>query len=150
MKHLAIGYACNLNNIFVRFPYEKCKTIFNKFRTTLKRKSLVKKIFREGVKLIIDDIIENNNTFIAPSMKNYSGEVHIEAIKGSQFEELRKRGKFKDVDFLESLFTGHQMYIYVRGASDKHNTARVKIPIYLGKFYKDKITKYTNQGRQYC
>jgi hypothetical protein len=31
----------------------------------------------------------------------------MEAITGSDFEEARKHGKFKDVDFLESLFTGY-------------------------------------------
>ena len=27
MKRFALGWACNLNDIFVRFPYEKCKTL---------------------------------------------------------------------------------------------------------------------------
>ena len=25
MKHYALGWACNLNDVFIRFPYEKCK-----------------------------------------------------------------------------------------------------------------------------
>jgi hypothetical protein len=33
MKHLAIGWACNLNDIFVRFPYEKYKSLIEKFKT---------------------------------------------------------------------------------------------------------------------
>jgi len=35
------------------------------------------------------------------------GEMHLEAIKGSEFERARKNGKFRDIDFLESLFTGY-------------------------------------------
>jgi hypothetical protein len=31
----------------------------------------------------------------------------MEAIKDSDFERAKKNGKFKDVDFLESLFTGY-------------------------------------------
>jgi hypothetical protein len=31
----------------------------------------------------------------------------MEAITGSKFERVRKNGKFKKVDFLESLFTGY-------------------------------------------
>jgi hypothetical protein len=31
----------------------------------------------------------------------------MEAITGSQFEKVRENGKFKEVDFLESLFTGY-------------------------------------------
>ena len=33
MKHFAIGWACNLNDIFVRFPYEKCKSLVKNFKT---------------------------------------------------------------------------------------------------------------------
>jgi hypothetical protein len=31
----------------------------------------------------------------------------MEPITGSEFEKVRQKGKFKDVDFLESLFTGY-------------------------------------------
>jgi hypothetical protein len=33
MKHYALGWACNLNDIFVRFPYEKYKNLMNKYKT---------------------------------------------------------------------------------------------------------------------
>jgi len=31
----------------------------------------------------------------------------MEAIRGSDFEKVRKNGKFRNIDFLESLFTGY-------------------------------------------
>jgi hypothetical protein len=36
MKHMALGWACNLNDIFVRFPYEKCKSLIKEYRTKMK------------------------------------------------------------------------------------------------------------------
>jgi hypothetical protein len=33
MKHYALGWACNLSDIFVRFPYEKYKNLIKKYKT---------------------------------------------------------------------------------------------------------------------
>lgn len=149
MKHLAIGYACNLNDIFVRFPYEKCKFLVEKYKTKLEQRKKIKQIFRTSVDVILKDIIDNNSTFKLPSLGYKGGEIYIESIKGSEFEEARKNGKFKDIDFLESLFTGHQMYLHVHGKRDNFLSRR-KFPIYLGSNYKKIITDNTNQGKQYC
>jgi hypothetical protein len=62
MKHFALGWACNLNDIFIRFPYEKCKSLVNIKFKHLKRQK-VKQVFREGVEMIINDIVENNASF---------------------------------------------------------------------------------------
>lgn len=147
MKNFAIGWACNLNDLFVRFPYEKCKSLL--FKTKAQQRQKVKQVFREGVNQILNDIIENNNTFKIQGVGYQKGEIHMEAITGSDFEKVRKKGKFQDVDFLESLFTGYQMYIYVGGKRDNFLYRR-KFPIYVGKILKDKLTKYTNQGKVYC
>ena len=47
MKHFAIGWACNLNDIFVRFPYEKCKSLIKKYTQKGKQRQVVKQVFRE-------------------------------------------------------------------------------------------------------
>lgn len=147
MKHLALGWACNLNDLFVRFPYEKCKSMLGLTKT--KKKQLVKKVFRQGVEEVLNDIIENNVTFNVPKLGYYKGEIHMEPIQGEEFIRLRENGKFKDVDFLESLFTGYQMYLFISGKRDNFLSRR-KFPIYISKFLKDKITKYTNEGKRYC
>ena len=149
MKHWVTGWACNLNDIFVRFPYEKYKSLMTKWRTTQERKKIIKQVFRAGLHLVIQDIIDNNTTFKVPSIGYYKGQIHMEMYNGSQFEELRKKGKFKDIDFLESFFTGYQMYLYLSGKRDNFLSRR-KYPIYLSKFYRDQITKNTNEGKNYC
>lgn len=147
MKNWAIGWACNLNDLFVRFPYEKYKTFRN--WTKVKKLQLVKRIFTESVKIIMNDIIENNVSFKLPSLGYRGGEIHMEGVRDSEFERARKNGKFKNVDFLESMFTGYQMYLYIHGKRDNFIHSR-KFPIYLSKYYRYKLTKNTNEGKQYC
>lgn len=149
MKHIVTGWACTLNDIFVRFPYEKYKSLITKWTTFYERRKLVKQVFRECVRLVIEDIIENNVTFKIQGIGYQGGEIHMEPIVGSDFERARKYGKFKDVDFLESLFTGYQMYLYVHGKRDNFLHRR-KFPIYLGTMYRNQITENTNNGKQYC
>ena len=149
MKHFALGWACNLNDIFVRFPYEKCKSLIESYKTKQLRRQKVKQVFREGTQQILNDIIENNTTFKIQGVGYQGGEIHMEAIRGSDFEKLRKNGKFRNIDFLESLFTGYQMYLYIHGKSDNF-LHRKKYPIYVNKVLRDKLAKYTNEGKTYC
>ena len=149
MKHMALGWACNLNDIFVRFPYEKCKSLIKKYTRRIQQRQIVKQVFREGVQQILEDVIENNVTFKIQGVGYQGGEIHMEAITGSEFEKVRAHGKFSKVDFLESLFTGYQMYLYIHGKSD-NLLHRKKYPIYVNKYLRDKLTKYTNEGKIYC
>ena len=149
MKHMALGWACNLNDIFVRFPYEKCKSLIKNYKTKQLRRQKIKQVFREGVQQILDDVIENNVTFKIQGRGYQGGEIHMEAITGSEFEKVREHGKFKKVDFLESLFTGYQMYLYIHGKSDNF-LHRKKYPIYVNRYLRNKLVKYTNEGKVYC
>ena len=118
MKHYALGWACNLNDIFVRFPYEKYNSLIKNFKTKSERRKKIKQVFRTGVEIIINDIIENNATFQVPSLGYYGGEIHYEAVKGEDFKKLRAKGKFSGIDFLETLFTGYQLYLFLHGKRD--------------------------------
>lgn len=143
----AIGWACNLKDIFVRFPFEKLKSL-SKLTLTQKKKK-VNQVFREGLHCILMDIVENNVTFHTPGMGYQRAEIHFEAIRGEEFKRVRAKGKFADVDFLESIFTGFQLYMYIGGKRDNFLNRR-KFPIYLGSTYKDIVTQHTNEGKQYC
>ena len=149
MKHYALGWACNLNDIFVRFPYEKYKSLIKNFKTKSERRKKIKQVFRTGVEIIINDIIENNATFQVPSLGYYGGEIHYEAVKGEDFKKLRAKGKFSGIDFLETLFTGYQLYLFLHGKRDNF-LARRKYPIYISKFLKQKMENLVNQGKTYC
>lgn len=144
----AIGWACNLNDIFVRFPYEKFKSLMRNYKNKQLRKQKIKQVFRSGTELIINDIIENNSTFKLPSLGYYSGEIHFEPINGDEFIDLRKKGKFAGIDFLETLFTGYQLYLFISGKRDNF-LARRKFPIYISNFYKHKLEDLVNNGKTY-
>lgn len=148
MKHFALGWACNLNDLFIRFPYKKCKNLIKLYKTKQQRRQKIKQVFRTGAEIIINDIIENNSTFILPKLGYYGGEIHFEAIKGQEFKDLRAKGKFSGIDFLETLFTGYQLYLYLNGKRDNF-LARRKYPIYISKFYKQKLETLVNQGKSY-
>ena len=145
MKHFALGWACNLNDIFVRFPYEKCTSLIG---NKAQKRQKIKQVFREGVSQVMNDIIENNITFEAQGGFRQRGKFHMEAFKGSDFETVRKRGKFQDVDFLESMFTGFQIFLHI--FTKDNFVCRRKVPVYVSKHLKDKLAKYTNQGKPYC
>lgn len=149
MKHYALGWACNLNDIFVRFPYEKCKNLIKKYRTKKLQRQKIKQVFRTGAEVILNDIIENNATFQLPTLGYYGGEIHFEPVTGSEFERLRAKGKFSNIDFLETIFTGYQLYLFLHGKRDNF-LARRKYPIYISNFYKDKLADYANSGKTYC
>lgn len=148
MKHWALGYACNLNDIFVRFPYEKCKSLIENYKKKQDQKKKVKQVFRTGVEIILNDIIENNNTFKLPSLGYWKGEIHFEPVTGEEFERLRAKGKFSGIDFLETFFTGYQLYLYLSGKNDNFFSRR-KFPIYMSKLYKEKLEDYVNNGKVY-
>ena len=148
MKHFALGWACNLNDLFVRFPYEKCKTICKTISTKIARRKKVKQVFTTGIEVILNDIIENNTTFILPPLGHYKGEIHFEPVKGDEFMDLRAKGKFSGIDFLETLFTGYQLYLYIRGKRDILFSRR-KFPIYISNLYKKKLETLVNQGKTY-
>lgn len=147
MKHYALGWACNLNNIFVRFPYEKCQSL--KKLLKVKQKSIVKQVMREGINQVLNDIIENNATFQLPHIGYLNGEMRLEAVKDDDFIKAKQAGKFKGVDFLESFFTGYQMNLYISGKRDNFLHAK-KHHVYFGKIHKEKLIENTNKGKQYC
>ena len=153
MKKFALGWACNLNDLFVRFPYEKCKILSKKFRTKVQRRQKVKQVFTTGVEIILNDIIENNTTFELPPLGYYKGEIHFEPITGEEFKRVRSKGKFSGIDFLETLFTGYQLYLYIHGKRDNFLHRR-KIPIYMSRYYRNKLEiaifqKYDRLKRKY-
>ena len=148
MKHYALGWACNLNDIFVRFPYEKCKSLINRFKTKQAQKRKIKQVFRTGVDLILQDIVENNTTFVTPTLGYYKGEIHFEPVSGEEFKRLRAKGKFSGIDFLETMFTSYQLYLYIGGKNDVLFYRR-KFPIYISKLFKEKLENYINSGKVY-
>lgn len=147
MKRYALGCAFSMDNLFDNFPYKKlsitckqCKAITGDNH----RDILVKRIFRENIKLVINDVINNNVTFWLPLTGEKKCNIHMRRIQGDAFKNLRKTGKWKDVDILKSMFSGYELGFFMLGK----RTPRVK-SIYLNKELRDRIIYNTNNGVSY-
>lgn len=141
------GCAFNLDEMFMNFPYNKLKMSCKDVKDITgdpHRQPLVKKIFRECVKEVLNDVIDNNVTFQLPTGARPS-DIHMKRIYGDDFSLARRHGKFKEIDFLASLFSGYQLVLNMYSK----NYTRTK-NIYVDKKLKNKIIENTNNGKQYC
>lgn len=145
-RNYAVGCAFSIHDMFMNFPYNKLKITCEecqKINGNPHRDILVKQIFRECVRVILDDVIDNNVTFHLPTGAKKC-DIHMKRVRGDAFKNLRRAGKWRDVDILESNFTGYEIGLHMYGKT----SPRIKT-IYVNKYYKDRITENTNKGFQY-
>ena len=143
--NFATGYAFTSKYLFANFPLKKllisredCKRLFN----TLDRRAVVIRIFYYSVKVILLDIIENNVTFKLPTQRECY--IQMKRVYGEDFKKARRNGKWLDVDYLASNFSGYHLELmYFASERDIHK------PIYISKWMRNLITENTNKGLQY-
>lgn len=109
------------------------------------RKQLAANIFKDCFYEILLDIIDNNVTFVLPIKYGNYAEMYMKQYSGEEFKKLYKWGKFNDIDFVLSQFTGNGLAFrystHTRGTKEK--------PIYVNKELKRLIIKYSNEAKQY-
>lgn len=146
-RRYSLGYSFSTDDILYNFPYKKlsitCSECYNIIGNN-HRKFLVSRIFKDSIRLVINDIIDNNATFWFPLTGNRKCNIHMRRVQGQEFQNLRKNGKWSDVDILSSSFSGYELGLFMYG----NRTPRRK-PIYISKSYKDRITLNTNLGKAY-
>lgn len=142
----ATGYAMNINDLFLSFPTKKMEISTTECQALLgnrHKEVLAKKIFKCALGMVIEDIIHNNATFILPT-KSKKAELKMKRFERDKFAKGRRNGKWLDVDFLSSNFSAYQMVFNFQSGG----IMREKL-IYLDSKHRDKITEYTNKGKQY-
>lgn len=147
MKKMALGCAFNLSDLFMNLDLKKLKINCNecdKLIHTRHRDRLAILIFKECVKLVLDDIIENNITFWLPLKGKVQANIHMKMFEGDDFKNLRKHGKWKDVDFLASFFKAYAIKLFMYG----QRTPREKF-VYVDTKRRNRITERINQGVSY-
>lgn len=92
--------------------------------------------------LIMNRIIDEKVRFIIP----YAQEAYIdfEIVTGDKFEQQRQNGRFSQVDFIESDFTGYFLRYYYKGRAYQKS-----YPIYLGGALKQKFLDKINSGEKF-
>lgn len=144
MENLALGHACSAQDLFVKFNTKNMKfTKSNKYISHKKDKAA--SIFLTCVKLVIQDIIDNNIQFKLPPLGNAQSYIQMEQFRGKDFQNLFKAGKWRDIDFLASNFTGYQIAYFIKS---KIRSDRRKL-IYLSAKYNKQITDKVNNGFTY-
>ena len=149
MKHnFAMGHTFSAQEIFHNFPIEKLKIDYDTVRKIYSdgdKRSLSASIFTKGMQLIIEDIIENNTYFLLPTAGSNEAYLYMNKTSGNNFKKAVKHGKWRDVDFLTSNFTGYQLSLKTKSSKrpEKEKT------IYLDYKHKDRITELTNEGKRY-
>lgn len=147
-QKFAMGHTFSARDIFHNFPIDKLKMDYDVVRSIYSdgdKRSLSASIFSKGMQLIVEDIIENNVHFLLPTLGNNEAYLYMKKTSGNDFKNAVKRGKWRDVDFLTSNFTGYQLALSVKS---KKRPEKEK-PIYLGYKHKDRITELTNDGKRY-
>lgn len=145
----SLGYSWTCDELFLNFDSNKLKIdgiSVERIYGDHHRKRIAARIFRESIKLIVNDIIENDVEFILPLNGSRKASLMMYTVKDKDFRDARKKHKFMEVDFLESNFTGNQIRFIMHGYN---RTTRSK-PVYLNKEYKQRITDYTNKQKTYC
>ena len=138
----AIGYALNGNDLMTNFPIQKLK-IKQKDLDGKKRRDLAAQVWRSCVDLAIQDVIDNSDTFELPTVRR-DAEIYIKGTSGEDFIKGRQNGKWQDVDYLNTNFTGYQMMLKFQRAGYK-----IEKPIYLDPIRKQQIADRANSGKSY-
>ena len=147
-QKFAMGHTFSAQEIFHNFPINKLKIDYDtvkKIYSDGDKRSLSASIFNKGMQLIIEDIIENNVHFLLPTLGSNESYLYMKKTSGKDFKNAFKKGKWNDVDFLTSNFTGYQLALSVKSPKRPEKEK----PIYLGYKHKDRITELTNEGKRY-
>ena len=147
-RKFAMGHTFSAQDIFHNFPIEKLKMSYDdvkKIYSDGDKRSLAASIFTKGMQLIVEDIIENNVHFLLPAAGSNEAYLYMKKTSGNDFKKAFKNGKWRDIDFLTSNFSGYQLALSVKSKKrpDKEKS------IYLGYKQKDRISELTNQGKRY-
>lgn len=135
----ATGHAMSTDEIFLP-PNDSVKKTLKKNKIKL---SEAIQVFKACVRLVIDDMIDNNVTFQLPTGTKYS-ELYMRRIDGEEFTKCRQNGRFQDVDFLTSNFTAYEpTFKYQNGGVMRDKK------IYFSSTDKNRIIDHINNGKNY-
>ena len=147
-RNYAMGHCFTGKDLFNNFPVNKLKMSKEQCVATYpdgSKRDLAASIFTRSVQMVVDDIINNNVDFKFPTLGQTQAYLRMKRTTGQNFKKAFKNGKWNDVDFLTSNFSGYQI---VLDMESKKRTTRQK-DIYLSPKDRDRITANTNLGKQY-
>ena len=98
--------------------------------------------FKYALGLILHYVLDNKVRFVIPCVaESY---IDFEIVTGDMFVEQRQNGRFGEIDFIESDFTGYALRYYF-----KTKAYQKAYPIYMGGELKQKFLTGINSGTKY-
>lgn len=143
----SVGCAFNMEDIFENFNTKRLKITCKecqRINNDTHRHKLAKKIFAECIKIVLNDIIDNNVIFHLPIPGTGNAMMFMKRYTGKEFQRARKNKKWLDIDILNSNFSGYEIVFRMYG----NRTERIKT-VYVDNRLKSKITENTNKGKQW-
>lgn len=98
--------------------------------------------FKYCLHLVFKTIIEKSVRFKVPV--NSEAYIDFEIVDGDKFIEQRQNGRFSEIDFIESDFTGYFLNYFYRAKAYQKSQ-----PIYLGGELKKSFLQNINSGKRY-
>ena len=147
-RNYAMGHCFTGKDLFNNFPVNKLKMSKEQCIATYpdgSKRDLAASIFTRSVQIVVDDIINNNVDFKFPTLGQTQAYLRMKRTTGQNFKKAFKNGKWNDVDFLTSNFSGYQIVLDMESKKRKKR----KKDIYLSPKDRDRITENTNLGKQY-
>lgn len=108
------SFSLSSYDIFETFNKKQLKIsdkIFKKVYKVSRRQELCGQVFSYCLKLIILDIIQNNDTFVLPLMRGREAFLHLRAVTGEKLKEARQKHLYLDFDLLSSNFTAYDLVL---------------------------------------
>lgn len=143
-----MGHAFTGNDLFENFPVNKLKMTKQQCLEVYSdgnKRDLAEQIFIKSVQMVVNDIIDNNIHFKLPGIGKTQAYIYMKRIEGKDFKKAFKNGKWNDVDFIASNFSGYQLNLEMQSGK---RLPRQKM-IYLSNKDKQRIVDNTNKGKQY-
>lgn len=98
--------------------------------------------FKYCIGLIFNHILDNRVRFIIPNVpESY---IDFEVVTGDMFVDQRQKGRFQEIDFIESDFTGYAVRYYF-----KTKAYQKAYPVYFGGELKEKFLNGINTGKKF-
>ena len=97
--------------------------------------------FKYCLSLIFNRVLDSRERFKVPY---YNAYIDFEIVQGDKFVQQRQNGRFSEIDFVESDFTGYFLNYYFQAKAYQK-----MIPIYLGGELKAKFLDGINSGIKY-
>ncbi|MGV8961773.1 MAG: hypothetical protein ACOH2V_00060 [Candidatus Saccharimonadaceae bacterium] len=121
---------------------KKWKWFIDRYGSTNSYEDAIADPFKYTLGLILNYVLDNKVRFVIPNVaESY---IDFEIVTGERFEYQKQSGRFGEIDFIESDFTGYALRYYY-----KTKAYQKAYPIYLGGDLKKKFLGGINSGTKY-